>query len=425
MIFYSAKQDFSHKNHLSTNQYLVRPASQPATPEVSSQYIYCNTVADCVEIGRGLELQGMASILERLPEDPIRQWPGFPIELGAGNAGEFERNLYVSGMMPGDDRLLEMLRVNLEKQLRRLGRKNLRIAVINGVGGGIGDTVVGLTALRHAHALLSAGGRHVSMDMVVSESTYDRVHEVFATVDFIDQVRTLPITLHELCQYDACFDSGGLAHRRDFHRLPMVDFFFKLFGIDFRKVPPVRKRNHLTLPRTVNPVLVEKLQELKQQEQKLLLFHPTASTPLRSIPDSEIPRMLGQIISDGRYRVVTMAPVDFRHERLVDLSACSGTRSDLIYLIHGMDAILSVDTSVYHIADCFDVPSIVWFTSIDPDLRVKYYPFVRGVVLPGARELSTFSKNIPKAGDDLTLVQRLWGELDVAGCLNTLEELGR
>lgn len=425
MIFYSMKRDFSHKNHLSTNHYLVRPPSQPAVPEVTARYIYCNTVADYVGIGRELEAQGMASILVRLSEDSIRQWPGFPKELGTSNAGEFERNLYVSGMTSGDGRILEMPRVNLRKQLRRLGSSNLRIAVINGAGAGVGDTVVGLTALRNAYELLSSGGRRISLDMVVPESTCDRVHELYEAVGFIDQVRTLPITLHELCRYDACFDTGGLAHRLDFTRLPMVDFFLKVFGVDFRGVLPVRKRNRLAQAGGPAPDLAEKLQELGQQGRRLLLFHPLASTPLRSIPDSEIPRMLEALVSDGRYQVVTTVPVDFHHERLADLSVYSRNLSDLIHIIRNMDGILSVDTCIYHIADCFDVPAVVWFTSIDPELRVKYYPFIKGELLTGARELSTFSKSILKTGDDLTSVHHLWRKLNVTEYLDKLEELGK
>lgn len=423
MIFYSLKKDYSYRNLLSANHYKARPASLLATPEAAARYIYCNTVTDCIPLGRELEAKGMANILERLPEASVRRWPGFPMELGVPNAGEFERNQYVSGLVPGDSRLTETPRVSLKKQLQKLAGRELRIAVVNGVGGGIGDTIMGLPALREARRVLAAEGCHVHLEMLVSEATYDRVREIYEAVDFIDGARTLPISLRDLCGYDAFFDTGGLAHRSDFSTMPMVDFFFKLFGIDHRKVPPGRKRIRLKLPRQVDPVLKRRLLELKARGKRLLLFHPLASTPLRSVPQSEAPRLLQALIDDGRYQVIVMAPVRCDDDRVIDLTACSGTRAGLVYLVSQMDAILTVDTSVYHLADCFDVPSIVWFTSIDPELRLKYYPYARGILLPGARELPTFSKNTPKAGDDLEPVFRLWKRLDVRECLEQLDEL--
>ena len=423
MIFYSLKQDYFYRNLLSENHYKARPASQPATPEAIARYVYCNTVADSIPLGRELESRGMAALMERLPEAAVRRWPGFPVELGVPNTEEFERNQYVSGLIPGDGRLTETPRVSLKKQLQKLAGRELRVAVVNGVGGGIGDTIMGLPALREARRVLAAEGRRVRLEMLVSEETFDRVREVYEVVDFIDGVRTLPISLRDLCGYDAFFDTGGLAHRGDFGTLPMVDFFFKLFGIDHRKVPPGRKRIRLRLPRRVDPALKSRLLELKAGGKRLLLFHPLASTPLRSVPQSETPRLLQALIEDGRYQVIVMAPVGLEDERVIDLTACSGTRAGLIYLVSQMDAILTVDTSVYHLADCFDVPSIVWFTSIDPELRLKYYPYARGILLPGARELPTFSKNTPKAGDDLEPVFRLWERLDMRESLDQLDEL--
>ncbi len=423
MIFYSVKKDFTYNDGLTSTKYLAQPSAIPSSHSSLSKYIYCDTVSDYVHLGRALTVNNMESLLTHLPESSIRSYPGFPRELGITNVGEYERNLHVSGLAKADDALLHQKKGDLKKQISKINKDKIHIAVINGLGAGIGDTVAGLTALHNACNHIAENHKHVTMDVIAGNQLYARLSNIYNGTDIIGRIRTLPITLYDLLQYDAFFDTGGLAHRRDFSRLPMVDFFLKVLGMDYRKVPAKFKRNHIGIDGNINPALMESVERLREQGKILLLFHPTASTNLRSIPNREIPRIIDDLASTGRYQIISAVPIDYRHDDLTDLSSQSRNLSDLIFIIRNMDGILTVDTCIYHIADCFDVPTIVWFTSIEPELRVKYYPYVKGVLLDGARELDLYSRHISKPGDNLEPVYRLWRGVDINKSLKDLDIL--
>jgi hypothetical protein len=382
-------------------------------------------VADFVRLGRYLESNNMDSLLTHLPESSIRSNLGFPRELGISNANEYERNLYISGLIKADDAFLNQRKENLKKQISRINKDKIHIAVINGLGAGIGDAIVGLTALHNAYNLIAGNHKYVRMDVIVTKEVYTRLFDIYNGTDIIDRVRTLPVTLHDLLQYDAFFDTGGLAHKRDFSKLPMADFFHKVLGMDYRKIPVRFKRNHIDIGVgiDVNRELTESVERLRSKGKKLLLFHPKASTDLRSIPNSEIPGILDDLTSTGRYHIVSAVPIDYCHDDLTDLSSQSQKISDLIFIIRNMNGIFTVDTCIYHIADCFDIPTIVWFTSIEPKLRVKYYPYIKGVLLNGARELELHSRHISKFGDNLEPVHRLWRSVDINKTLKYLDKL--
>ncbi len=423
MIFYSVKKDFTYNDGLTSTKYLAQPSAIISGHNSLSKYIYCDTVSDYVRLGRALEVNNMVSLLTHLPESSIRSYPGFPRELGITNAGEYERNLRISGLAKADDTFLQQRKETLKKQISRINKNKIHIALINGLGAGIGDTVAGLTALRNACNLIAGNHKHVTMDVIIGNKLHARLSDIYNGTDIIGRVRTLPITLYDLLRYDAFFDTGGLAHRRDFSKLPMVDFFHKVLGMDYRKMPGKFKRNHIDIDGDINPALMESFAWLRAQGKKLLLFHPTASTDLRSIPNSEIPRIIDDLASTGRYQIISATPIDYSHDNLTDLSNQSRKLSDLIFIIRNMDGILTVDTCIYHIADCFDIPTIVWFTSIEPELRVKYYPYVKGVLLDGARELDLYSRHISKPGDNLEPVYRLWGGVDINKSLKDLDKL--
>jgi len=106
--------------------------------------------------------------------------------------------------------------------------------------------------------------------------------------------------------------------------------------------------------------------------------------------------------------VASVVPVPKMHERHVDLSGISG-RSFQHYctVVKNASAIVSVDTSIYHIGDCFSVPTVVIFSTVMPELRARYYPYVAGIPLPG------LGKENPLA---------LWPRLDLDYVVQTFVE---
>ncbi len=84
-----------------------------------------------------------------------------------------------------------------------------------------------------------------------------------------------------------------------------------------------------------------------------------------------------------------------------------------------MDAFLCVDTSVYHVADAFDVPGVALFTTVRPSLRAALYPRVHSILIGGdANALVTGAAPVV-SGE--TYLEPFWAELDVKALVGRLE----
>lgn len=424
MIFFSVRHDITPVIN-GTAYTLHAPPPTGGNPDsVAPAFIYCTTVSSFIALGQALVLQGMEPPLRIIPETRIRSRHDFPVELGQAGIGEFERNQYYSGIRSSiDPGLLHPPSAALEHQLRALPRKRIDLAVINGFGPGIGDTLAGLTAFRVARNKLLEHSESVNTTVMVTHSALKNTEAVLQQSGVINNIRTLPVTLEELCTCNAFMDTGGMAHFPDFDTLVPVDFFLKSFGIDYRTVDAGLKRNRIGRPGDPDPGLIEMISRLRNTGDRLLLFHPQASTPLRSVPASQIRRISGELLQDGGYRIVCAVPLGFEQEGITDISACSTGYAEFCYIISSMDAILTVDTSVYHIADCYDIPCVVWFSSIAPEKRIKYYPFVSGILLEGARESGFMNRHFSRHGDELEPVSTLWKSLDVKRSLELLESV--
>lgn len=424
MIFFLVTCDFHTDTATGEQQFLA--AAHPNYPlRNSPERVYCTTVLDLRRLEDRIAAGSHAKLTHVIPEDLVRSVPGFPVELGVSNHDELARALArARGLLTHGKGATSRRAVDLRKQLLRIRNKTtLRVAILNGLGTGIGDTLVGLTALAEAHQQMQRLFRTVVIDVLVGVHCYQAVLPVYAQSPLIRAVHPLPITLADLAHYDVIFDTGSLMHREEADRLPYVDFFLRTLGVDYRKVDPARKRNTLRVDAPVLSDTVAAIDALKADGRRLLLFHPTASGPLRSMPDERIDTVLEELIAHSDYHIATVVPIPFQHPRVSDLSGVSSDFQRLCHIVSQMDAVVCVDTSIYHIADAFGIPTVVLFTSIDPELRVKYYPFVDGMLLSGARDSGYFGRHYLETGRSLEPVLDLWKGLDVADVLDRLTRM--
>ena len=423
MIFFLALENFYILDGAIKQQFFAAPYPD-VLPRNPPGRIYCTTVLDLKKLEDRFLAGNKRILTQIIPEDMVRQAAGFPVELGVSNYRELEKEqAYANPARLQNNTVTPRKTANLEKQISRLRKNEINVAILNGMGTGIGDTLAGLTALAITRKLLERKFSKVNIDALIGPQCFESVAPVYSQSPVVNAVHPLPVTLADLRQYDACFDTGSLMHREDADRLPYVDFFLKQFGIDYWKIEPARKRNSIGLDKEVAKELDSDIGMLKNDGRKLLLFHPTASGELRSIPEEIIAGTMKEIIANSDYRIVTVVPVPFQHERVTSLTEKSKSFQHLCAIVSRMDAIVTVDTSIYHIADAFNVPALVLFTTIDPGLRVKYYPTVRGMLLPGARVSGYFGRHALRSGEDAGPVRRLWDGLRIADVLRDLEPL--
>ena len=198
---------------------------------------------------------------------------------------------------------------------------------------------------------------------------------------YIHQIFSLSICVSKLCEYDFYIDNGSVKNSSYYYFLPFIDAYLYKFGMDYTKIPDIKKHNELDISwYKPQERLVNILDELKHKEE-LVLYHPYCSNTSRSMPQESAIKFLKQFLKKSKnITVISVLNVGkFEDDRYVDLSLYSKTYYDFVYIISRMDKVICTDTSVYHISDAFFIPTVVFFSTVEPERRIQYYSQTRAV----------------------------------------------
>lgn len=376
---------------------------QELVPSRGDEANYVTSMYDFIELRSSLSSKEARHALSRISEEGWLAGHEAPQELGISNRSEFARKKAAEKGQP----TAPMHFRALDNQLKPFrGKASVKLAIINGFGVGVGDNLVGLTAFREVRKRLEAAGlREAHVELWVRPSGYDNAVAVSEMHGGIDRVEMLPMPVGRFQQLDGYWDLGGLVDRPSVTRRCTVDFFLELMGIDPSGVTRDDKRNRLSLSIPVVKDVGDATHELTS---RYLILHPLSRSVQRNMPAEVFRELAKRLVKATDMDVASVVPVPKMHERHVDLSGISG-RSFQHYctVVKNASAIVSVDTSIYHIGDCFSVPTVVIFSTVMPELRARYYPYVAGIPLPG------LGKENPLA---------LWSRLDLDYVVQTLVE---
>lgn len=430
MIFIETTKDANLKNQRDTDKSHVI--------HLIARETYCTTLADGIEIRNTLSRLGIAS--KFLPEKDFRGQPGFPVELGVPSDGQQEKTQELlrrieSSLLkhPDKERSKELVKlrqevfeddpVSINDQLEALrSRRSFRLAFMN-PGNGIGDSIVAINAIRLFILKFLGNFEEVRIDIllpVISNWNHVSIRSLLFKEKWLNQIISFPITLDQLRQYDAFFDNAGGFRRSYFYDNALVDGFLYKFGIPTSQIAAEEKRNLIEFkPKDVNRELRQRISNAKRAK-PLLLFHPLSNSVLRSIPKHKIEDVLDAIKRQfPSYTVVTVNMLK-NVSGVMDVSKLSRSVFDYIYVISKMNAMVTVDTSTYHIADAFDIPTVILGTTFAADVYPRYYPYVGTYMLPNAKSTSFYmahgERDTETAGLKKERVQdevfRIWDEFN-------------
>ena len=311
--------------------------------------------------------------------------------------------------------------VPLEEKIKPLlGKEKIRVAIVNGMGGGIGDNIVGMTALNIFYDRLMRHFREVSIGIFTLRP---RAIPILRQETIVDEIYLMPAPAELLFQYDALVDLSNMTGWPIFKQ-EMVDFYLQAMSMDPQEIPSEEKRCFVKINERVARELEPVIKALKCSGRPLLLFHPLSSSAIRSVPKKIIPKMLRSILEKTNYLIVSLLPVEFKHARFVRLDQFSRKGFDhFAYLISQMDAVITVDTAVYHVADAFSVPTVVLFTSIPPEHRISYYPFQKGFLIGGKNGEPLFYRHASEKEEEIRAFAEAWEKFRIDKALEALEEL--
>jgi len=299
---------------------------------------------------------------------------------------------------------------------------SVKIAVINGMGVGIGDSIVGLRALDIFYKQIQANYSNISIDMY--QRIKPELRPIYQSSKSVNKSYDMPQTLAKLLGYDYFMSLEAFTITQEFNSMPMIDYFLAKLGLDPTTVADTEKRNmspgFLRPGKNVDKTIDNLLLTHKSAGNKLLLVHPVASDAIRSVPDIYISQLIDFLIGSTDFILVSAVAYSYTHDRYLDISRYSKNLDDFINIISQMDAVITVDTSTYHIADCFNVPTVVLFNTVHPRYRISYYPNTRGIWLgEGMDELFMRHKGITEQNE--ALLSNIYKNFDYKDLLTELD----
>lgn len=277
----------------------------------------------------------------------------------------------------------------LAEMLHNPPKRQVRICLVNGGGGGLGDGILSAPAFKvlsqRLHAATGAEPILVAYSMLPQ-----RTGAVLAGVPGLE-VRPMPFSLSEFMEYDAVADLSGMLDDPIFHRSHMTDFVLTRLGIDPTSVSAVEKAPFLDLSKEVSDDIALGLgRAYAVAAGKPLVAVIFLSSYTRSLPEAKAAQVIRRVASEGCQPVLlfpkghSVEAFMERHELqnvVVDCSAVSKTFLDYFMLLAGMDAIITVDTSAVHVGAALGKPTVALFNSINMEYRIRYSPTVHGIQL--------------------------------------------
>lgn len=338
--------------------------------------VHIATFKETLHVRQALEAQypgvPQTELIRTVPAPQLRQWRGYPSVLG-----RLARD--------GDEDIdAAVLPDQLAGIRGRYGaRRQLRVVIHNGFGTNLGDSLIGQTAWRAVLAVLRSQWPEVRADVLLGWHERDALARLMRQTEAVDQVLAGGPTLHALSGYQALFDFSNLITLPRYGQMPAVDWYLWWMGLDPATVADDDKRNRLTLD-PADRACIDSL--LPPFSGRTVLFNPMASEPLRRMPKAPALRLCAALVADGQTRVVLDQSVPFDHPRVLDLSARIDSPGKLAALIARVDALVTPDTFLQHVADATGTPACTICTSVPPAFY-RYYPFGRALTLPGAQDL--------------------------------------
>jgi ADP-heptose:LPS heptosyltransferase len=259
----------------------------------------------------------------------------------------------------------------------------------------LGDSVIGMNAI----AWLKARHPALRIHLYRTPHAPPFVERLYALAcPLIEHVHYLPRSLASLP--DDLIDLSDILHWPAFATEPMVDFFLRGLGIAPDAVPATAKANRWLSCLKTPPLAAP------WASQGYALFSGQASTPLRTVPAEHACRLVDRIHRSYGLPVLGFGPVE--HPRYHDVSALSTDLDHYIAWVRGARVVIGTDSSAIHLAAGFDVPTLAFFVSIDPQLRVRDYPHCRSI---DAR--SELTRGLHQSDDPIVLQEasQIWQAL--------------
>ncbi len=226
--------------------------------------------------------------------------------------------------------------------------------------GGIGDLIMLTPAIKEFRKRLNGRAKIIL-------ATYSDYADIFE--ELADRIISYPVRFSQLLRetdyYVDFADPNDL-----FDTGEMTDYYLDCLGIDPDDVNAVDKKPLLPASLTSAFRTIAALNQLPGRTK--VLFAGGASDKIRRLPD----RILAELAS-AHPAISFVVPGDssLTLPNIFSIDTSGGLK-EYVTAIAGCDAVVSTDSSAYHIAAAFDIPALVLFGPISSTIRTGFYPRV-------------------------------------------------
>ena len=435
MIFFSVNQDVNVKL---MDGSIVRYSKALNKSYLSDESIYLSTLDDFNNLKKIFSSIGKKYRTKVISNTCINNLHKFPKQLGILNQNELlddENNFYeYNKKLNFNEKISKELSVlnndikivDLNKQISYISKKNISIVIIGKFGQSISDILCALSALRIFSDILNKQFNIISLDIFLDSSknaNYIRDKLICTNQIFVNNVYPLSINIKKICEYDFYIDTSLVLNQSYYNCLSKIDKWLVKFGINYQKIQDSQKYNIVNIDSYKVDFNLKKLLEKVKLKGKLLLYNPYSNSNDKSIPTDIAVKLLKEFVSlNSEYIIVSTTSIDrsISYDNYINLSSYSKNFLDFSYIISQMDCILTVNTSMYHIADSFFIPTIVVFIDENPQNYIKYYSMIKVICINN--KMKNFSKFIFK--DDLLIIKNIdtWKKLKAKRIIKLLEK---
>lgn len=390
MIFFKVSQNINIK--IADNSLVMLNKEIRGNDE--DETIYTTTFHDFEAIKKIFEKVGTNYKTYIVDENKLLSKKDFPIEIGVSNKNEF---LVQKQKLRRTTFLDEIPELSTKELFRneefqdingtvKTHKKEISIAIIGGIGRGIGEILCGLTAIKILVKTLQKKYKNIKVDLFLESADnqyYKRDKEFLEKEPLINKVFPLSINIKKLLEYDYYIDNSTLDETLFYKNLNFTDAYLYKFGIDYNKTPLPFKFNNFDLSfYQPSSELKEDIYKLKSKSE-LILFHPYSPDINRSLPKDITTTLLKELLTYCDETIVSALKIEkVENDKYIDLSKHSKTLFDFMYIISQCDYIITVDTATYHISDLFLIPTVVIFPDDElVEKRVKYYKMTKTYTL--------------------------------------------
>lgn len=376
------------------------------TEAMPVEKIFVTTPSDLKRLTDQCKLQGTKTeVLKCLNPTSIVEHENFPVDVG--------------------------FKENLEKAYATFkDQKKVTVAVMNAMSNAFGDHLIGCNAFGVFKKKLKE--TYPDKEFVFNFFQLNPLRHAPITRQWKEEINTvgnMPARLDVFINHDAYIDLGGLILFQKFNDMAMTDFFLHALSVDLNTVTNEEKRLKFDLdPKSkhIMGILDEYIRK-RADGRPVMLMHTKSTTPIRSMTDKKAKKLIKDIISKSDYFVISTSDVKMKHDRYMNITKFSQTINDFAAIISNVDAIVTVDTSTVHLADCFSKPTLSYFTCVDPKYRTPYYPFNKSVMLEKEDGVvygkHKFDPNSEEGKKAEAYVSKLWGEVTASQVIEDLDEV--